>query len=120
MNVRGIDANYYTVRDADALTTFYSAFLGKPVMHMPGRFAEWNFADGTAFGLYGTENGDPGGKSGSVMFAVDDVAKAIGECKALGVKFHGNGDITDTPGCQMAFAEDPEGNQFIFHARKAG
>ena len=34
------------------------------------------------------------------MFAVDDVARAVEECKALG--------------------EDPEGNQFILHKRKAG
>jgi predicted enzyme related to lactoylglutathione lyase len=118
MNVQGIHANYYTVRDADALTKFYSAFLGEPVMHIPGRFTEWNFADGAAFGLYGSETGDGGGSSGSVMFGVDDLPAAIAEAKGLGVKFHGDGDITDTPVCTMAFAEDPEGNQFILHSRK--
>jgi predicted enzyme related to lactoylglutathione lyase len=86
---------------------------------MPGRITEWNFADGTSFGLYGTETADTG-TSGSVMFAVADVARAVEEYKALGVHFHENGDVTDTPACQMAFGEDPEGNQFILHKRKAG
>jgi hypothetical protein len=86
---------------------------------VPGRVTEWNFADGTSFGLYGTETADTG-TSGSVMFAVGDVARAVEECKALGVHFHENGDVTDTPDCEMAFGEDPEGNQFILHKRKAG
>ena len=52
------------------------------------------------------------------MFAVDDVAQAVGAAKARGVKFHDNGEVTDTPACHMAFGEDPEGNQFIMHHRK--
>ena len=117
MHVHGIDANYYIVRDADAMTTFYTAFLGEPATMMPGRHAEWTFADGTSFGLYRSDDAG-GGSSGSVMFAVDDVAKAVAACTALGVHFHASGAVTDTPGCHMAFGEDPEGNQFIFHKRK--
>ncbi|MDB5043789.1 MAG: hypothetical protein JWN27_4515 [Candidatus Eremiobacteraeota bacterium] len=119
MHVHGIDANYYTVQDTDTLTKFYAAFLGEPATHMPGRISEWTFADGTSFGLYGTD-GASAGTSGSVMFAVDDVARAVEECKALGVHFHEDGEVTDTPACRMAFGEDPEGNQFILHKRKAG
>ena len=114
MKVSGVDAVYYTAKDLGALTTFYTGLLGaEPTMSM-GPVAEWTFADGASFGLYGTAEGSPGG---SAMFAVDDVAKAMADAKARGVKFHDD-EITDTPVCHMAFGEDPEGNQFILHHRK--
>ena len=120
MKVNGIDAVYYTVADVNKMTTFYTDLLGtEPAMVWPDRLAEWTFGDGNSFGLYGSESeGMGGGSSGSVMFAVDDVAQAVGAAKARGVKFHANGEVTDTPACHMAFGEDPEGNQFIMHHRK--
>lgn len=112
MTVRGLDAVYYTVRDIAGLTTFYTGLLGtKPTVEMP-QISEWVFADGNAFGLYGTQEAK--GTSGSAMFAVDDVAAAMAAAKATGVRFHDD-EITDTPVCHMAFGEDPEGNQFILH-----
>ncbi len=114
MTVTGMDAVYYTAKDLAALTKFYTGLLGaEPTMSM-GPIAEWTFGDGASFGLYGTAEGSPGG---SAMFAVDDVAKAMADAKARGVKFHDD-EITDTPVCHMAFGEDPEGNQFILHHRK--
>lgn len=117
MKVTGIDATYYTTKDIKALTKFYTDLLGaEPTMSFPEpAIAEWTFADGNSFGLYGTDQGSPGG---SVMFAVDDVPQAMADAKAHGIKFHDD-EITDTPGCHMAFGEDPEGNQFILHHRKA-
>jgi len=47
----------------------------------------------------------------------DMTAQAMADAKARGVKFHDD-EITATPGCHMAFGEDPEGNQFILHHRK--
>ena len=122
MKVSGIDAVYYTVTDVTAQTKFYTELLGaEPATTWPGRLAEWEFADGNSFGLYQTEghDGAGGGRNGSAMFAVDDVAAAVQEGKGRGVKFHENGDVTDTPVCHMAFGEDPEGNQFILHRRKS-
>ncbi len=122
MQVTGIDAVYYTVQNVGAQTKFYTDLLGaEPAMTWPDRLSEWNFADGNSFGLYQTEGheGAGGGRNGSAMFAVADVAKAVEDGKARGVKFHENGEITDTPVCHMAFGEDPEGNQFILHHRKA-
>ena len=114
MKVTGMDATYYTAKDLGTLTTFYTGLIGaEPTMSM-GPVAEWTFADGTSFGLYGTAEGSPGG---SAMFAVDDVAQAMADAKGRGVKFHDD-EITDTPVCHMAFGEDPEGNQFILHHRK--
>ena len=118
MKVSGIDASYYTVGDVETLTKFYTELLGSPPeTQWPGRLAEWTFGAGSSFGRYGTEGGADTA-SGSVMFAVEDVAKAVDEGKARGVTFHEGGEVTDTPACHMAFGEDPEGNQFILHHRK--
>lgn len=122
MNVHGIDATYYTVRDIEAQTKFYTELLGAPPENSwPGRLSEWAFADGNAFGLYqveGADGGTSGGHSGSVMFAVDDVARAVADARSRGVTFLDDGGVTETPVCEMAFGEDPEGNQFILHHRK--
>jgi predicted enzyme related to lactoylglutathione lyase len=119
MKVTGIDTVYYTVSDFDRSKTFYTDLLGaEPAMTWPGRLAEWEFADGNSFGIYRSEESTVNGRSGSAMFAVDDVARAAGEAKARGVTMHDDGNITDTPFCHMAFGEDPEGNQFILHRRK--
>ncbi len=118
MSIHGIDAMYYTVGDIDVQTRFYTELLeAPPAFQWPGRLAEWTFADGSSFGLYRAE-GKGAGRSGSVMFAVDDVARAVDAAKARGTTFADGGEITDTPACQMAFGEDPEGNQFILHRRK--
>jgi predicted enzyme related to lactoylglutathione lyase len=119
MNVHGIDATYYVVSDIDAQTKFYTELFGAgPEQSWPGRLSEWTFHDGNSFGLYQTE-GPVDERSGSVMFAVDDVAQTVAAAKARGVKFADDGAITDTPACEMAFGEDPEGNQFIIHHRKS-
>ena len=119
MRVTGIDATYYTVKDTAALTAFYSQLLGAdPDVVMAGRLAEWTFDDGTSFGLYGSADATGGG-NGSAMFAVADVAQAVEAARKRGVHFHDQGEVTDTPVCQMAFGQDPEGNQFIVHARKS-
>jgi len=119
VKVKGIDATYYTVTDLNRATKFYSGLLGtEPTMHMPDFVSEWTFGGGETFGLYQT-TADHFAPGGSAMFAVDDVAQAVKEAQAQSVNMHGNGDITDTPACHMAFGEDPEGNQFILHKRKA-
>ena len=118
MKVSGIDATYYTVKDLDKGTKFYTGLLGsEPTFHQASFVSEWTFGGGETFGLYQTtaENMTPGG---SAMFAVADVAQAVKDAQAIGAKMHENGDVTDTPVCHMAFGEDPEGNQFILHKRK--
>jgi len=118
MDVAGLDAVYYIVKDLDKETEFYTSLLGAaPAMNVPGSVSEWTFADGNSFGLYESATvGDS--RSGSAMFAVADVAAAVAEGKKLGITFHEGGAVTDTPACHMAFGEDPEGNQFVLHKRK--
>ena len=48
----------------------------------------------------------------------DDVASAVAELRARGVRFADDGAVEDTPVCHMAFGRDSEGNGFILHKRK--
>jgi predicted enzyme related to lactoylglutathione lyase len=118
--VKGLDATYYTVKDLPSQTKFYTELLGcEPTLSLPDFVSEWTFPDGGAtFGLYKSDSGESWGSG--VMFAVDDVATAVAECKARGVKFGEDGKIEDTPVCHMAFGTDPEGLGFILHHRKDG
>jgi predicted enzyme related to lactoylglutathione lyase len=114
MAVNGIDANYYTVIDLGKMSEFYSQILGEPETRAE-RWSEWTFADGSSFGLY-KAGGKVSGRSGSVMFAADDVEAMAQRAREAGAKVED--EVTDTPACRMMFANDPEGNQFILHKRK--
>ena len=117
--VTGIDATYYTVQDLAGCTEFYSNVLGQaPTVAIADFFTEWAFEDGSAFGLYKSEQ-KPASRSGSAMFRVADVAQAAAHLKELNaLGQHGGEDFSEFPTCFMAFGQDPEGNQFIIHKRK--
>ena len=116
MNVKGIDATYYWVKDLARATDFYTWLLGSPPsVAMPDVFAEWTFAGGESFGLYkGSEHVHCDG----VMFGVDDVKATVAALRAKGHKAEEH--VEETPVCFMGFAEDSEGNGFILHHRKSG
>jgi predicted enzyme related to lactoylglutathione lyase len=116
IGITGIDATYYLTKDHGRATAFYRDTLGLPVSaDMPDVFTEFEFPGGEAFGLYHSAEFEV---SNGVMFAVPDIDAAVAALKAKGVKFGGDGEITDTPVCKMAFGEDTEGNGFILHQRK--
>lgn len=116
--VMGIDATYYTVKDLAGCTEFYAKVLGQePATAVPDFISEWTFDDGSSFGLYKSEHNP--GKGGSAMFRVGDIAAAAAHLKELGaLGMHGDEDYGEFETCFMAFAQDPEGNQFILHKRK--
>lgn len=116
MAVTGIDANYYTVIDLPKMTDFYVKILGEPETRAE-RLSEWTFSDGSSFGIY-MADGKTGGRSGSVMFAVDDVQAMAQQAQEAGAAIDADHELVDIPSCQMMFADDPEGNQFILHKRK--
>lgn len=116
MAVNGIDASYYTVIDLAKMTQFYEKILGEP-QERAERWSEWTFADGSSFGIY-MADGKTGGRSGTVQFAVDDVKAMAKRAEEAGAKIDEDHELVDLPSCQMMFADDPEGNQFILHKRK--
>ncbi len=116
MAVRGIDASYYMTKDLAVSSAFYDALLGmEPTISVPGMFVEYTFEDGSSFGLYQSENFYTGG---TIMFRVDDVPAFVKDAMARGVAFHGDGHVDETPNCHMAFAVDPDGNNFMIHKVK--
>ncbi|MBV8082289.1 MAG: VOC family protein [Candidatus Eremiobacteraeota bacterium] len=114
--VKGMDASYYTVKDMARATKFYNELLGmEPTTTFGESVVEYTFPSGETFGLFQSENHAP---RGGILFAVDDLHKAVAEHKTRGVKFRNDGDVMDSPVCHMAFGEDSEGNDFILHQRK--
>ena len=114
--VKAVDASYYTVKDLDGQTKFYTSVLGAdPTLTIPDMIAEWTFPGGGSFGLYKSERNVSSGTG--VLFAVEDVPAAVAEVKALGATVEGQ---DESPVCHMAFVTDPEGLMFILHHRKDG
>jgi predicted enzyme related to lactoylglutathione lyase len=112
--ITGIDISGYLVRDPQTAIAFYREKLGIEPTEVDdeGRGAEFTLADGTTFGVWNMPDNTTGG---FVMFAVSDLQDAVKTYRARGVNVS---DITETPVCYMAFAQDPEGNGIILHQRK--
>ncbi|HZV79835.1 MAG TPA: VOC family protein [Candidatus Binatus sp.] len=117
--VTGLDMSGYMVKDAKRAIEFYRDVLGlEPVLVYPeDRGAEYELSDGTTFGLWGG-----GGRvmpfqpSNGILFAVDDLDKAVAAVKARGIPVAME---FDGPKCSMAMIFDTEGNMVTFHKRKA-
>ena|SRR5579864_3575137 len=114
--VKAVDASYYTVKDLEGQTKFYTSVLGvDPTLTIPDLIAEWTFPGGGSFGIYKSERNVSSGSG--VLFAVDDVPAAVADLKTKGAKVEGE---DESPVCHMAFVTDPEGLMFIIHRRKDG
>ncbi len=116
--VTGMDLTGYMVKDAARAIGFYRDVLGlEPTMVYPeNRGAEYEFADGTTFGLWGGGDVMPFQPSNGVLFAVDDLDAAVAAVKARGIPVimeH------ESPVCFMAMIQDTEGNSVVLHKRKA-
>jgi predicted enzyme related to lactoylglutathione lyase len=116
--VTGLDLSGYMVKDAPRAIAFYREVLGlEPTRVYPeDRGAEYEFPDGTTFGLWGG-----GGKvmpfqpSNGILFAVDDLDAAVAAVKERGLAVLME---NETPVCRMAMINDTEGNMVTLHQRK--
>ena len=115
--VTGIDMNGYMVKDTGRALAFYRDVLGlEPTTIYPeGRGAEFEFGDGSTFGLWNPGDTMPFQAGSGVMFAVDDFDAAVRHAKERGSAVFME---HETPVCFMAAVEDSEGNRFIMHRRK--
>jgi len=117
--ITGMDLSGYMVKDAARAIAFYRDVLGlEPSRIYPeNRGAEYDLPDGTTFGLWGG-----GGKvmpfqpSNGILFAVDDLDKAVSSIRARGIPIVME---RETPNCFIAVIEDTEGNSVFLHKRKA-
>ena len=114
--ISGIDIHTYLVKDPARAIAFWRDTMGlKLTTQYDESGAEFELPDGSMFGLWKMDDGSWTAGSG-IMFAVPDVAVAVTELKAKGVKILDH--VEETPACTMAFGEDSEGNAFVLHKRK--
>jgi predicted enzyme related to lactoylglutathione lyase len=112
----GMDLSAYLVDDPARAIAFYRDVLGlvPTAVDDEGRGAEFTLADGQTFGVWKADGGPSSG--GAVMFAVGDVHAAVARIRANGGTI---ADPIESPVCHMAFGNDPAGNGYIIHQRKA-
>ncbi|MBV8171117.1 MAG: VOC family protein [Candidatus Eremiobacteraeota bacterium] len=116
--ITGLDLSGYMVKDAQRAIQFYREVLGiEPAFVYPdNRGAEYEMPDGATFGLWGG-----GGRvmpfqpSNGILFAVDDLDKAVEAVKARGVAVIME---RESQVCRMAMINDTEGNMITLHKRK--
>jgi predicted enzyme related to lactoylglutathione lyase len=120
MNIKGVDFIFYNVTDFKRSFIFYRDILGLKATQEKEGWAEFDVGNITlAIGNFDAVN--DGGKAKnnvSAAFAVDDVIKAVEYLKKKGVRVVQ--ETMDFPGCGMAIALDPDGNEVVLHHRKDG
>ena len=113
--VKGIDIHTYLVKDSARAIAFYRDVIGLPVSLQLDQGAEFELGDGSTFGVWQMRDGSWHPSAG-VVFAVDDLNKAVELYKERGVTFVD--EPIETEACFMAFCADTEGNSFLLHQRK--
>ena len=116
--ITGLDLSAYMVQDAQRAIEFYRDVLGlEPTRVYPeNRGAEYEFSDGTTFGLWNGGDIMPFQPSNGNLFAVDDIDAAVAAVKSRGLPVlmeH------ETEVCFLAMITDTEGNSVTLHKRKA-
>ncbi|MBC5829253.1 MAG: VOC family protein [Candidatus Eremiobacteraeota bacterium] len=117
--VNGIDLSGYMVKDAPRAIGFYRDVLGiEPTTVYPDNMgAEYEFPDGTTFGLWNGGDTMPWQRGNGVLFAVNDLDAAVAAVKERNIPVQME---HESPACFMAMIEDTEGNQIVLHKRKTG
>jgi predicted enzyme related to lactoylglutathione lyase len=112
----GVDIFGPATQDAKRMITFYRDVLGMVPVGIDDAMqgAEFEFADGTTFGVW--QPPEPrSGEGYTALFAVKDINAAVARFRAPGATLS---DPFETPVCFMSFGEDPDGNGFGIHQRK--
>ncbi len=106
----------YAVRDVKASVAFYRDVVGLTVgKAFNESFVEFH-AGSTAFAVDAEPAGYEPGSCSGVAFEVDDLEACRERLVAYGAKVS---DVYEFPPCWICFAEDPDGNRFSIHRRKA-
>ena len=112
----GIDIHCYLAKDPQRAVRFYKDVLGLTPSWESDQGAEFELEDGATFGVWKMSDGSWHSSAG-VFFAVPDLAVAVAELKARGVKFI-DPEVFECEVCSMIGVEDSEGNSFMLHQRK--
>ena len=116
--IKGLDLSAYMVKDAARAIGFYRDVFGlEPTTVYPeNNGAEYEFADGTAFGLWSGGGMMPFQPSNGILFAVEDFDGTVAGLKKRGIPIimeH------ETDKCFLAMISDTEGNLVTLHKCKA-
>jgi predicted enzyme related to lactoylglutathione lyase len=113
-----IDAHHYLAKDLNRAVTFYRDVLGLTPLETARweHGTEFELSDGSTFGVFKMPD-DSWYPCGGVMFGVEDIDAAAGRLREAGAHFFTAG-VLETPGCRVAWCQDPEGNSFAIHQRK--
>jgi predicted enzyme related to lactoylglutathione lyase len=111
----GIDAHYYLAKDLQRAIAFYRDVIGLKVAREFSEGIEFDLGDGSTFGI--SHMPDEWFPGGGVIFAFDDLEAIEAKLRETGVRFYTDG-VINTPVCNIAWCEDPEGNTFAIHMRK--
>ncbi len=115
--IHGLDLSAYMVKDAARAIAFYRDTFGlEPTTVYPdNNGAEYEFSDGTTFGLWSGGGMMPFQPSNGILFAVDDLDGTVAGLKERGVPVvmeH------ETGKCYLAMIMDSEGNSVTLHKLK--
>jgi predicted enzyme related to lactoylglutathione lyase len=119
MKVRAIDFVQIGVADMGRAVRFYRETLGMDFPLSGGDNVDWNWKefDAPPVALALDRDGPAPGQV-SLALAVDDVAAAVEELRAMGVPIVM--EPRDQDVCYAAVIRAPDGNEIILHRRKDG
>jgi predicted enzyme related to lactoylglutathione lyase len=118
MQVRAVDFVAIPVSDTAAGARFYRDVLGLRELFAGEGWAEYDAGNVTLSLVPSGEEGAPTGARSAVALAVADVAAALSELSARGVRVVEG--VHEFEPCFMALIEDPFGNRLYLHQRKDG
>ncbi len=115
--IAGLDLSAYMVKDAARAIAFYRDTLGmEPTTVYPdNNGAEYEFSDGTTFGLWSGGGMMPFQPSNGNLFAVDDFDGTVSDLKKRGIPVVMEHEAEK---CYMAMIMDTEGNSVTLHKLK--
>jgi len=111
----------YPVTDVARARAFYEGVLGLKAGSIwegdGNSFIEYEIGPDTLAIGKGSPHFSPGKTGATVALEVVDFDASLAELKSKQVKFVM--DAYESPVCNMALVEDPDGNQIMIHRRKA-
>ena len=118
MKIKGIGFVAIPVTDIARARSFYEQLLGLQLSEkmMGGQWLEYTIRDNTlAIASIGDE-WKPSDQGTSAALEVENFDEAITQLRNQGVPFAA--EPFETPCCQMAVVQDPDGNKLIIHKLK--
>lgn len=120
MKINEIAFTCYPVTDLKRARAFYEGVLRLQPTKVFGdensAWIEYDIGPGTLAIGNGAPEWKPNRGGGCIGFEVENFGEAIEALKAAGVSLKDN---FDTPVCNMAIIQDPDGNSLIIHKRKS-